>query len=47
MKNIKGHKINIPPEIVEVCWDIYKDRYINIEKILKPFPWIVVQKMYT
>ncbi len=31
MKNIRGHKINIPSEIVEVCWSSYKERYSTIE----------------
>lgn len=35
MKNLKGHKINIPSNVIEKCWDIYSKRYRKIELTLK------------
>lgn len=35
MKNLKGHKVNIPNSVIEKCWDIYSKRYRQVELNLK------------
>ena len=35
MRNIRLHKINLPPEIIEKCWGIYFKKYKKIEDKLK------------
>jgi len=34
MRNIKGHKVNIPSLVIEKCWGIYSQKYEGIENNL-------------
>ncbi len=38
MINIKSHKVNLPSKVIEKCWEVYSQKYKNIESSLNASP---------